>query len=155
MTVVARRLAMSRQLETADFDYHLPAELIAQTPLQRRDDSRLMVLDRVTGAIHHSQFNRLSEWLAPGDLIVANNSRVIPARLHGNRVPSGGAVEILLLRKLEAGSWSALGKPAKRLKRGDRMEFACPCLWHGARNGDGRAERRRRGTPSSVRGRSR
>jgi S-adenosylmethionine:tRNA ribosyltransferase-isomerase len=114
---------MSRQLETADFDYHLPAELIAQTPLQRRDDSRLMVLDRVTGSIHHSQFNRLRGWLAPGDLIVANNSRVIPARLHGNRVPSGGAVEILLLRKLRTGSWSALGKPAKRLKRGDRMEF--------------------------------
>ena len=114
---------MSRPLETADFDYQLPAELIAQSPLERRDDSRLMVLDRVTGTIHHSLFNKLSDWLAPGDLIVANNSRVIPARLHGNRVPSGGAVEILLLRKLDAGSWSALGKPAKRLKRGDRMEF--------------------------------
>jgi S-adenosylmethionine:tRNA ribosyltransferase-isomerase len=114
---------MSRQLETAVFDYHLPAELIAQSPLQRRDDSRLMVLDRDTGAIHHSLFNKLSDWLAPGDLFVANNSRVIPARLHGNRVPSGGAVEILLLRKLGTGSWSALGKPAKRLKPGDRVEF--------------------------------
>jgi S-adenosylmethionine:tRNA ribosyltransferase-isomerase len=82
-----------------------------------------MVLDRDTGAIHHSLFNKLSDWLAPGDLFVANNSRVIPARLRGNRVPSGGAVEILLLRKLGTGSWSALGKPAKRLKRGDRMEF--------------------------------
>jgi S-adenosylmethionine:tRNA ribosyltransferase-isomerase len=68
-------------------------------------------------------FNRLRDWLAPGDLLVANNSRVIPARLHGNRVPSGGAVEILLLRRLDTGSWSALGKPAKRLKPGDRIEF--------------------------------
>jgi S-adenosylmethionine:tRNA ribosyltransferase-isomerase len=114
---------VSRPLQTADFNYQLPHELIAQAPLERRDDSRLMVLDRATGSIHHSQFKRLSDWLAPADLIVANNSRVIPARLHGNRVPSGGAVEILLLRKLDADSWSALGKPAKRLKTGDRIEF--------------------------------
>lgn len=114
---------MSRPLETSDFDYQLPMELIAQSPLERRDDSRLMVLDRDTGSIHHSLFSRLSDWLAPGDLFVANNSRVIPARLHGNRVPSGGAVEILLLRRLDTGSWSALGKPAKRLKRGDCIEF--------------------------------
>jgi S-adenosylmethionine:tRNA ribosyltransferase-isomerase len=114
---------MSRALETADFDYQLPTELIAQSPLERRDDSRLLVLNRRTGSIRHSMFNRLRDWLAPGDLLVANNSRVIPARLHGNRVPSGGAVEILLLRKLDTGSWSALGKPAKRLKPGDRIEF--------------------------------
>ena len=114
---------MPRPLETADFDYQLPTELIAQSPLERRDDSRLMVLDRSTGSMHHSLFNKLSDWLAPGDLLVANNSRVIPARLCGNRVPSGGAVEILLLRKLDSGSWSALGKPAKRLKCGDRIEF--------------------------------
>jgi S-adenosylmethionine:tRNA ribosyltransferase-isomerase len=82
-----------------------------------------MVLDRETGSIHHSLFNSLTDWLAPGDLVVANNSRVIPARLLGNRVPSGGAVEILLLRKLDTGSWSALGKPAKRLKPGDCLEF--------------------------------
>jgi S-adenosylmethionine:tRNA ribosyltransferase-isomerase len=123
LTVDADRFAVSGPLETADFDYDLPTELIAQSPLQRRDDSRLMVLDRDTGTIHHSLFNRLSEWLEPGDLFVANNSRVIPARLHGNRVPSGGAAEILLLRKLGTGTWSALGKPAKRLKRGDRLEF--------------------------------
>lgn len=123
MTVAVNRTDVSRPLETADFDYDLPVELIAQSPLQQRDDSRLMVLDRETGAIHHSLFNRLSDWLAPGDLIVANNSRVIPARLQGNRVPSGGAVEILLLRRLDTGSWSALGKPAKRLKLGDRIEI--------------------------------
>jgi S-adenosylmethionine:tRNA ribosyltransferase-isomerase len=114
---------MSRALETADFDYQLPTELIAQSPLERRDDSRLLVLNRRTGSIHHSMFNRLRDWLAPGDLLVANNSRVIPARLHGYRVPSGGAVEMLLLRRLDTGSWSALGKPAKRLKPGDRIEF--------------------------------
>jgi S-adenosylmethionine:tRNA ribosyltransferase-isomerase len=114
---------MSRALEIADFDYQLPTELIAQSPLERRDDSRLLVLNRRTGSIRHSMFNRLRDWLAPGDLLVANNSRVIPARLHGNRVPSGGAVEILLLRRLDTGSWSALGKPAKRLKPGDRIEF--------------------------------
>ena len=114
---------MSRDLETADFDYQLPNELIAPSPLEPRDDSRLMVLDRETGSIHHSLFNKLSDWLTPGDLLVANNSRVIPARLHGNRVPSGGAVEILLLRRLGSGSWSALGKPAKRLKPGDLIEF--------------------------------
>src|SRR5215208_5957744 len=114
---------MPRPLETADFDYQLPTELIAQSPLERRDDSRLMVLNRDSGSIHHSQFKRLSDWLAPGDLLVANNSRVIPARLQGNRIPSGGAVEILLLRKRDTGTWSALAKPAKRLKPGDRIEF--------------------------------
>ena len=114
---------MSRALETADFDYELPIELIAQNPLHRRDDSRLMVLDRDSGTIHHSMFNRLSDWLVPGDLLVANNSRVIPARLRGNRVPSGGAVEILLLRRRDTGTWSALAKPAKRLKPGDRIEL--------------------------------
>jgi S-adenosylmethionine:tRNA ribosyltransferase-isomerase len=82
-----------------------------------------MVLDRETGSIHHSVFNRLGNWLTPGDLLVANNSRVIPARLYGNRVPSGGAVEILLLRRLDTGAWRALGKPAKRLNPGDQLEF--------------------------------
>jgi S-adenosylmethionine:tRNA ribosyltransferase-isomerase len=114
---------MSEPLETADFDYPLPVELIAQTPLERRDQSRLMVLDRDSGTVRHSLFTRLADWLAPGDLLVANNSRVIPARLLGNRVPSGGAVEVLLLRRLDAGKWSALAKPAKRLRRGDRVEF--------------------------------
>jgi S-adenosylmethionine:tRNA ribosyltransferase-isomerase len=114
---------MSPLLETADFDYQLPTELIAQSPLERRDDSRLMVLDRDSGSVRHSVFKKLSDWLVPGDLLVANNSRVIPARLQGNRVPSGGGVEILLLRRLDAGSWRALGRPAKRLKRGDRVEF--------------------------------
>ena len=115
---------MARGLQTADFDYPLPSELIAQKPLPRRDDSRLLVLDRGSGTIHHSTFRSLADWLEPGDLFVANNSRVIPARLHGSRVGTGGAVEILLLRRSRDGKWSALAKPAKRLKRGDRVEFA-------------------------------
>jgi S-adenosylmethionine:tRNA ribosyltransferase-isomerase len=123
LTAVADQPAMSPALETADFDYQLPVELIAQTPLDRRDHSRLMVLDRDSGTIHHSMFNKLSDWLVPGDLLVANNSRVIPARLRGNRVPSGGAVEILLLRRRDTGTWSALAKPAKRLKPGDRIDL--------------------------------
>lgn len=106
----------------ADYEYDLPPELIAQTPLERRDAARLLVLEKGTGACHHSQFAELANWLAPGDLLVANNSRVIPARLHGVRVPSGGKVEILLLRR--AGDvWSALARPAKRLPRGTRLSF--------------------------------
>jgi S-adenosylmethionine:tRNA ribosyltransferase-isomerase len=113
---------MQDPLNIANYDYELPPELIAQTSLSRRDDSRLLVLEKSTGAIHHSRFADLGDWLAPGDLLVANNSRVIPARLRGFRVPSGGKVEVLLLRK-SGDVWSALAKPAKRLERGNRLEF--------------------------------
>jgi S-adenosylmethionine:tRNA ribosyltransferase-isomerase len=121
---VADSAAKIDGLQTADFDYALPAELIAQNPLERRDDSRLLVLDRSSGLIHHSTFKSLGDWLEPGDLFVANNSRVIRARLKGRRLGTGGAIEILLLRRSHAGDWSALAKPAKRLKCGDRIEFA-------------------------------
>ena len=123
MNQVAVLPDMAADLQTADFDYTLPTELIAQKPLPRRDDSRLLVLDRSCGAIHHSTFTSLATWLEPGDLFVANNSRVIPARLRGVRIRTGGAVEVLLLRRSNDGTWSALAKPAKRLKRGDRVEF--------------------------------
>jgi S-adenosylmethionine:tRNA ribosyltransferase-isomerase len=111
-------------LRTADFDYHLPQELIAQKPLPSRDDSRLLVLDRSSAAIHHSTFRSLGDWLTPGDLFVANNSKVIPARLRGVRLETGGKIELLLLRRGDDATWIALGKPAKRLKRGDQVEFA-------------------------------
>lgn len=124
MSPVAAAPSLAQGLQTAEFDYPLPAELIAQQPLRRRDDSRLLVLDRDSGTIHHSTFRNLADWLLPGDLLVANNSRVIPARLRGVRVTTGGAVEILLLRRRDDGTWSALAKPAKRLKSGDRVEFA-------------------------------
>ena len=110
-------------LRTADFDYELPVSLIAQSPLERRDDSRMLVVERASGMRHHSAVQRLPEWLAPGDLLVVNNSRVIPARLRGARVETGGAVEVLLLRATD-GVWSSLARPAKRLQRGDRLSFA-------------------------------
>jgi S-adenosylmethionine:tRNA ribosyltransferase-isomerase len=123
LSQVADSLSTIANLQTADFDYNLPAELIAQDPLERRDDSRLLVLDRKLGEILHSRFSNIGDWLTPGDLFVANNSRVIPARLRGLRAGTGGAVEILLLRKIDVGTWTALARPAKRLKRGDRVEF--------------------------------
>ena len=85
---------------TSDFDFDLPDELIAQRPPAERGQSRLLVLSRQTGAIEHSSFARLADHLRPGDLLVVNDTRVFPARLVGHRVPSGGAVECLLLRKL-------------------------------------------------------
>ena len=124
MSQVAVSPRTAETLQTADFDYRLPHELIAQEPSPRRDDSRLLVLDRGSGAIHHSAFRRLGDWVAPGDLFVANNSKVIPARLRGVRLGSGGKIEILLLRRSDDGTWTALAKPAKRLKRGDQIEIA-------------------------------
>jgi S-adenosylmethionine:tRNA ribosyltransferase-isomerase len=109
-------------LRTADFDYHLPAELIAQAPLAERDESRLLVLDKLTGSTTHSTFRDLANWLRPGDLLVANNSRVIPARLRGVRAPGGGTVEVLLLRA-DGPVWDVLGRPAKRLRQGTALEF--------------------------------
>ena len=122
MSSVVDRLAMSTAFDIADFDFELPGDLIAQVPLPAREASRLLVLDRTTGAIHHSSFKDLGDWLTAGDLLVVNNSRVIPARLRGFKAGTGGAVEILLLRR-GADGWSALGRPAKRLKVGDRLEF--------------------------------
>ncbi|MDQ2652593.1 MAG: tRNA preQ1(34) S-adenosylmethionine ribosyltransferase-isomerase QueA [Chloroflexota bacterium] len=110
------------QLRTADFDYDLPPELIAQTPLDRRDASRLLVLDRVSGEMTHAAFSDLPAFLNPGDLLVANNSRVIPARLYGQREATGGSVELLLLRQ-EGTEWSALARPARKLKPGERLVF--------------------------------
>ncbi len=96
------------RLRTSDFDYDLPASYIAQTPLQQRDQSRLLVLNRQTGGIQHSAFNRIGEYLKPGDVIVTNETRVIPARLFARKLPSGGRVEILLLRKRDELTWEAL-----------------------------------------------
>jgi S-adenosylmethionine:tRNA ribosyltransferase-isomerase len=108
-------------MRTADFDYDLPAELIAQTPLERRDASRLLVLDRSTGATSHATVDRLPEFLKPGDLLVANNSRVLAARLATHKANSGGKVELLLLHPLANGTWEALAKPARRLQPGTRL----------------------------------
>ncbi len=105
-------------MKTSDFDYNLPEGFIAQTPIEPRDHSRLLVLNRGNGSMAHRHFYDITEYLKPGDVMVFNDSRVIPARLKGKRVGSGGAVEILLLRRLEPNVWNALVKPAKRLNVG-------------------------------------
>ncbi|OGO07391.1 MAG: tRNA preQ1(34) S-adenosylmethionine ribosyltransferase-isomerase QueA [Chloroflexi bacterium RBG_13_57_8] len=110
-------------MKTSDFDYHLPTELIAQTPIEPRDSSRLMVVDRKTGSIQHRHFYDILEYLHQGDVMVFNDSRVIPARLKGKRQGSGGMVEILLLRRKQPGLWEALVKPAKRLHTGAVIEM--------------------------------
>ncbi len=108
-------------LAVAQFDYTLPEELIAQAPAPDRDQSRLMVLDRRLNTIRHSCFRDLGDWLAPGDLLVGNNSRVIPARLFARREDTGGQVELLLLRREGETTWSALAKPARRLRAGVKL----------------------------------
>ncbi len=109
-------------LKTHDFYYDLPEELIAQTPLEKRDSSRLMVLNRSSGKIAHRHFTDILEYLQPGDCLVLNNSRVIPARLLGN-LPTGGAVELLLLRDLGDNVWDCLARPGKKLQPGVKVSF--------------------------------
>ena len=110
-------------LKTHDFYYDLPEELIAQTPLERRDASRLMTLDRKTGEVTHRHFYDLLELLQPGDCLVMNNSRVLPARLLGHRVPTGGAVEVLLLKDQGSGVWECLTKPGRKTHTGTELSF--------------------------------
>jgi S-adenosylmethionine:tRNA ribosyltransferase-isomerase len=105
-------------MRLADFDYTLPEELIAQEPLEPRDAARLLVLDRGTDRMAHGRVRELPDVLRAGDLLVANRSRVLPARVRG-RLRGGGAAELLLLRRLSAGTWQALARPARRLRPGD------------------------------------
>ena len=109
-------------MKTHDFWYDLPEELIAQTPLQQRDSSRLLSLDRNSGEIRHRHFYDIIEDLRPGDCLVMNDSRVLPARLLGHR-PTGGAVEILLLRDLGTKQWECLCKPGRKMQVGSRVIF--------------------------------
>ena len=110
-------------MKTHDFYYDLPEELIAQTPLQQRDASRLMTLDRTTGDIGHRHFYDMVELLNPGDCLVLNNSRVLPARLLGHRVPTMGAVEVLLLKDKGDGVWECLTKPGRKTQPGTELSF--------------------------------
>jgi S-adenosylmethionine:tRNA ribosyltransferase-isomerase len=112
-------LAEGADVRTEAFDYHLPAELIAQEPVEPRDHSRLMVLERATGAIRHHRFYELPELLRAGDVLVRNNSRVVPARLRGQREETGGKWEGLFLRELEAGRWEILAKTRGRPRAGE------------------------------------
>ena len=110
-------------MKTHDFYFDLPPELIAQTPLERRDGSRLLVLDKSTGAVEHRHFYDLPEYLHPGDCLILNNSRVLPARLLGHRLPGGGACEILLLIDRGDNVWECLVRPGKKLRKGARVSF--------------------------------
>ncbi len=109
-------------MKTRDFWYDLPEELIAQTPLEKRDASRLLVLNRRTGAVEHRFFYDILDYLSPNDCIVMNDSRVLPARLLGNR-PTGGAVELLLLKDLGDKKWECLAKPGRKLQEGQKVTF--------------------------------
>lgn len=110
-------------MHISDFDYELPPELIAQQPLANRAASRLLVVDRASQTWSDSQFATFPEHLRPDDALVLNNTRVFPARLIGERSPSGGAVELLLVREIETGVWEALARPARRLGKGARIVF--------------------------------
>lgn len=110
-------------MKTSDFYYDLPQELIAQTPLERRDTSRLMVLDPATQRIEHRHFYDLIDYLNPGDCLVMNDSRVLPARLLGKRMPTGGAVEVLLLTDRGNKTWECLVKPGRKLHEGAQISF--------------------------------
>jgi len=109
-------------VKTSEFDYHLPPELIAQTPIEPRDAARLLQLDRSSGAIGHFHFYDLPDLLRPGDLLVANESRVIPARLFAHKAETGGAVEMLLLRRIDDVTWQALLR-SHRVHVGTRIEI--------------------------------
>ena len=109
-------------LKTHDFWYDLPEELIAQTPLEQRDSSRLLAMDRRTGEVKHEYFYQIIDHLVPGDCLVMNDSRVLPARLLGHR-PTGGAVEVLLLRDLGDGKWECLAKPGRKMQAGQEVIF--------------------------------
>lgn len=109
-------------MKTHDFWFDLPEELIAQTPLQQRDSSRMLKLDRATGAVEHRHFYDIIEYLQPGDCLVMNDSRVLPARLLGHR-PTGGAVEVLLLRDLGDKRWECLCKPGRKMQVGNEVLF--------------------------------
>ena len=110
-------------MKTSDFNYELPKELIAQTPLEKRDTSRLMTLDRKTGAWEHHHFYELPDFLYPGDCRILNDSRVLPARLLGQRLPGGGACEVLLLIDRGEKTWECLVRPGRHMRQGSKLSF--------------------------------
>src|SRR6056297_3583438 len=114
---------MINELKKANFYYDLPEELIAQTPLQKRSNSRLMILDRSKETINHKYFYNIINHLKEGDCLVINNTKVIPARLYGEKT-TGANIEILLLKEIDSFTWECLTKPAKRLKLGSEIIFS-------------------------------
>ena len=110
-------------MKTDDFDYYLPEELIAQTPLEKRDSSRLLVLDRKTGEIEHKHFTDIVDYLEEGDTLVLNDTKVLPARLIGTKEETGAVIEVLLLKNISGDKWECLTKPARRIKKGTIVSF--------------------------------
>ena len=112
-------------MRTEDFDYHLPEELIAQEPMMPRDACKLLVMHRNEGKLDHRHFYDIDDYLQAGDLLVVNETRVLPARLQGKRADTGGAVEVLLLKELDktTNTWECLAKPGKRVREGAVMNF--------------------------------
>ena len=111
-------------MKTNDFDYYLPEELIAQTPLTKRDSSRLLVLDKETGKIEHKHFTDIIDYLHAGDVLVLNDTKVMPARLYGTKVDTNAAIEVLMLKENESDIWTCLTRPAKRIKVGTIIKFS-------------------------------
>lgn len=110
-------------MKVEEFDFELPEELIAQVPLKTRTDSRLMVLDKATGALEHTVFKNIKEYLREGDCLVLNDTKVLPARLFGIKEDTGAKIEVLLLKQLQGDEWETLVKPAKRVKVGTLLTF--------------------------------
>ena len=110
-------------MKLTDFDYHLPPDRIAQSPLQQRDASRLLVVDRDTFAFHHIQFSQIGEYLPSNTVLVLNDTKVIPARLIGHKIGTGGKIELLLIREKEQDTWEVLAKPRRSLRIGTQVAF--------------------------------
>ena len=110
-------------MKTSDFYYDLPDELIAQDPIAKRDCSRLMILNKNTGEWKHDVFYNITEYIKPGDCLVINNTKVIPARLIGSRSDTGGKVEVLLLKRRDGNVWETLVKPGKKARPGMEIVF--------------------------------
>ena len=110
-------------MKTDDFDFYLPEELIAQTPLEKRDNSKLLILDKKTGDIEHKHFNNIIDYLNEGDVLVLNDTKVMPARLYGIKEDTGASIEVLMLKESDKDIWECLCKPAKRVKVGTIITF--------------------------------
>ncbi|MCL5781418.1 MAG: tRNA preQ1(34) S-adenosylmethionine ribosyltransferase-isomerase QueA [Firmicutes bacterium] len=110
-------------MKLSDFDFQLPEELIAQEPVEKRDQSRLMVVHRDSGAIEHKTFREIIEYLRPGDVLVMNESKVLPTRIFGTKTSTGAKIELLLLRQVAPNRWEALVKPGKKARTGDMLDF--------------------------------
>ena len=110
-------------MKTDDFDYYLPEELIAQTPLEKRDNSKLMVVDKKTGEIKHEVFHNIINYLNKDDILVLNDTKVLPARIIGEKIDTNAVIELLLLKNINNDNWECLAKPAKRIKIGSTISF--------------------------------